>query len=364
MDDPTLLIHWLFSCLALSIMVARLAWRRIARQEYNLGDWLTIAACVCALTRLGLIHVVLTWGTNNVSPKYRQTHTFTDEEIYRREIGSKLSIVNRVFYNSYLWLQKLVLLDVYRRLLLNLRYEKITIWTFSFVFFATYVACQVTTFSECNPFHLYWQVVPDPGSCSKAQLQLVVVGVLNIVTDFMLLVLPIPLVVSLKTPWQRKVQLYALFTLGIFIIAITIIRLPINITNKDSQINRTTWASVELLTAALVVNAPTLYGMWNKRRQKKASSKSHGTSGLHYYAGGGTHALTIHRSTVRAGAEETYAMSSRRKIGPMEGIMQTKEVIVSEFRQDGDRINGRYENLPDDAENASNHSSQHGILKN
>ncbi|KAF4814866.1 hypothetical protein CGCTS75_v013192 [Colletotrichum tropicale] len=365
MDDPTLLIHWLFSCLALAVMFARLVWRKIARQEYNLGDYLTIAACVCALTRLGLIHVVLTWGTNNVTPKFRDSHNFTDEEIYRREIGSKLSLVNRVFYNSYLWLQKLVLLDVYRRLILNLRYEKITIWSFCLIFFGTYVACQVTTFSECNPFHLYWQVLPDPGSCSKAQLQLVVVGVLNIVTDFMLLVLPIPLVVSLKTPWQRKIQLYALFTLGIFIIAITVIRLPININNKDLQTNRTTWASTELLTAAIVVNAPTIYGMWNKRRQKKSSGKSTNPSGLHYY-GGGTHASTVHRSTVRAqGPEESFAMNStRRKMGPMEGIMQTKEVIVSEFRQDGDHhINGRYENLPDDVENASSHSSQHGILK-
>lgn len=102
MDDPTLLIHWLFSCLALIIMVARLVWKKvhISRQEYNLGDWFTVAAIVCALTRLGLIHVVLTWGTNNVSAAYRKNHTFTDEEIYRREIGSKLSIVNRVFYNS------------------------------------------------------------------------------------------------------------------------------------------------------------------------------------------------------------------------------------------------------------------------
>lgn len=52
---------------------------------------------------------------------------------------------------------------MYRRLLLNLRYEKVTIYSFLFVFFGTYVACQVTTFSECTPFHLYWQVVPSPG---------------------------------------------------------------------------------------------------------------------------------------------------------------------------------------------------------
>lgn len=67
------------------------------------------------------------------------------------------------FFPHSLWLQKLVLLDVYRRLLSNLPYEKVTTYTFLVVFFATYVACQISTFIECKPFHLYYQVVPDPG---------------------------------------------------------------------------------------------------------------------------------------------------------------------------------------------------------
>ncbi|KAK1999390.1 hypothetical protein LX36DRAFT_699658 [Colletotrichum falcatum] len=364
MDDPTLLIHWLFSCLAFSIMMVRLVSKRIARQEFNIGDWLTIAAIVCVMTRLGLIHVVLTWGTNNMSVSYRKIHNFTNEEIYRREIGSKLSIVNRVFYNSYLWLQKLVLLDVYRRLMTTFRQEKFVTWSYSAVFFGTYAACQVTTFSECDPFHLYWQVIPDPGSCAKAQMQLVVVGILNIVTDFMLLALPLPLVFSLKTPWQRKLQLYGLFTLGSFIIAITVIRLPINVSNKDSQVNRTTWASTELLTAAVVVNAPTLYGLWNKTKKARSIVKTYGhPSGLHYY-GREANVLTTHRSTIIHGdRDEPFIMNARLKMGHMDGIMQTKEVIVSEFRQETDRKGGHYIHLPDDRENASSHSSEHAMLK-
>ncbi|KAK7415749.1 hypothetical protein QQX98_005662 [Neonectria punicea] len=309
MDDPTLLIHWLFSCLALFIMGARLVWRKVARQPFNLGDYLTMGACL-------------------------------------------------------LWLQKLVLMDVYRRLLMNLRYEHITIWSYLVVFAATYVTTQVVTFTECKPFHLYWQVVPDPGDCAKAQTQLIVVGVLNIITDFMLLVLPMPLVISLKTAWQRKAQLSALFTLGIFIIAITVIRLPINAMNKDSQINRTTWASTELLTAAIVVNAPTIYGLWNKRRQAKSESRSHGTgtgTGQRYYGQGtqGTHVSVGHRSAADED-NNAYMMKSRRKTA-MDGILQTKEVIVSELRETDRRGKG-YSNLED--ENISNHSSQNIMLKN
>lgn len=54
----------------------------------------------------------------------------------------------------------------------------------------------------------------------------------------------------------------------VFIIAITIIRLPINAMHAAVQANRTTWASTELLAAAIVVNAPVLYGAFNIWRQR------------------------------------------------------------------------------------------------
>ncbi|KAM0322191.1 hypothetical protein ACHAQA_009681 [Verticillium albo-atrum] len=332
MDDPTLFIHWLFSWLALVIMVARLVWRKVARQPFNGGDYLTMGACFCVMARMGLIHVVLTWKTNNVSAAIRKTYVFTAEDIHRRQVGSKLSLVNRVFYNSYLWLQKLVLLDVYRRLFANLPYEKITIYSFFAIFFATYVTCQ-----------------------------LIIVGVLNIVTDFMLLVLPIPLVVSMKAAWKLKMQLYALFLLGVFIIAITIIRLPINANNKDSQVNRSTWASTELLAAAFVVNAPTLYGLWNKKRQAKSSSNSHGTGGLSNY-GMGTTVSTARKTKVDDDENDEYMMSPvRRNKGPVDGILQTKEIIVSEFRETDRRGRG-YANLPDEHDDVST-SSRKSILR-
>ncbi|POR33811.1 Uncharacterized protein TPAR_06003 [Tolypocladium paradoxum] len=350
--DPTLVIHWVFSWLAVLTMAARLIWRKIAKQSYNLGDYFTIAAVVCALTRLAVIHVVLIWGTSNMTEAYRNSHNFTDTEIYQRQIGSQLTLTSRVFYNSYLWLQKLVLLDLYHRLLRDLPFEKIIIRSYLLVFFASYVAAQVTTFSECHPVRLYWQVVPDPGECVKAQIQLLTLGILNIVTDAMLLVLPIPIVAKLQVPWRRKIQLYVLFALGVFIIAITIVRLPINSINKDSQVNRTMWASTELLTAAIVVNAPALYGLWNNRRREKSQSSSQRKRGG---ASGGYSEPQRHVATI-GGGTESYQMKPKRE--PPYGIVQTTEVIVESQR----RRSREYVQLPDDLESTSRHSSQGEML--
>lgn len=62
-----------------------------------------------------------------------------------------------------LWLQKLVLLDTYRRLLRHLRWEKATMISYIGIFAATYVTVQIVTFTECDPFNHYWMVLPDPG---------------------------------------------------------------------------------------------------------------------------------------------------------------------------------------------------------
>lgn len=75
-----------------------------------------------------------------------------------------------------LWLQKLVLLDFYRHLIYHLPWERVTMISFLVIFAASYVIVQVVTFSECRPLSLYWRVLPDPGKCSQAQVQLITLG--------------------------------------------------------------------------------------------------------------------------------------------------------------------------------------------
>jgi hypothetical protein len=67
--------------------------------KFDFGNYCTMATMLCAATRGGIIHVVLTWGTNNMFAATRAKTNFTSVEIYRRTIGSKLTITNRPIYN-------------------------------------------------------------------------------------------------------------------------------------------------------------------------------------------------------------------------------------------------------------------------
>ena len=62
-----------------------------------------------------------------------------------------------------LWVEKLVLLDFYRRLLHNVRWEKLILRVFYIAFALTYIPIPIVTMVECQPLYLYWQVIPNPG---------------------------------------------------------------------------------------------------------------------------------------------------------------------------------------------------------
>ncbi|KAE8330956.1 hypothetical protein BDV39DRAFT_190203 [Aspergillus sergii] len=316
MDDATLVSLWVLTWCAVGLISIRLVMRKIRGKAFVLGDYLSLCAILCALIRLALVHVIIIWGTNNMSRGFRYSHHFTSEEIYRRETASKFTLVNRVFYNTYLWLQKFILLDTYRHLLRNLSWERITLGTYVFIFAATYVTVQIVTFTECNPFDHYWIVLPDP-------------GVLNIVTDLMLIVLPVPLLVKVKRPLLEKLQLAALFAVGFFIVVITVIRLPENAQHSTAQVNRTTWASVELFAAAIVANAPVLYGFYRGEREASRSRTTEGTSRQQSSLGRGqtvSRDPELEMQPIPGGhLRQTSMLGSKRRSRPMHGYTELDE---------------------------------------
>jgi hypothetical protein len=96
----TLILVGVFALCSASLMVLRLAMRRVRGQDFTLSDYLTIFAIACVASRTGFAMVIVLWGNNNLSPEDRASILFTTTEIYRRVIGSKLTLVDRVVYNT------------------------------------------------------------------------------------------------------------------------------------------------------------------------------------------------------------------------------------------------------------------------
>ncbi|KAL4976468.1 hypothetical protein BDW66DRAFT_159654 [Aspergillus desertorum] len=202
--------------------------------DFILSDYLTMVCIVFVLARSALTTAVLLWGNNNMT---RPALNMTETEIYHRTVESKLTLANRAIYTTYLWIQKSNVLLLCERVLTGLPEPEMIVKVYWLVLLGSLVAVMGTTFGECWPAHLYWQVMPNPGDCVKANIQLVTLVALNITTDAMLIVLPMPWLLRVRKSWLKRQKYVLLFS-----------------SSGTAQVNRDTWGSVEEFFAVVAAN--------------------------------------------------------------------------------------------------------------
>lgn len=139
---------------------------------------------------------------------------------------------------------------------------------------ATFVAIVISDLAECRPFSHYWQVFPDPGGqCRQGYANLLTNGICNVLTDVLLVALPVPLIITSTMPLTRKIQLVLLFSMSLLVCVVTLYRIPNVIEAHGSQQRRSLLASIELLVATAVANALVLGSFVRDRGVKKRRFK-------------------------------------------------------------------------------------------
>jgi hypothetical protein len=136
------------------------------------------------------------------------------------------------------------------------------------------VAVVIATLSECQPFNHYWQVVPDPGpSCRTGYINLITMGTCDVITDLLLIAIPVPIILMAQMPLKRRLALSILFCLSLILVAITSYRVPSVIQHNGSQQYRSLIASFEILAATAVSNVLVIGSFVRDRGVKKLKYK-------------------------------------------------------------------------------------------
>lgn len=91
--NPTLLISWWATCFSLAIILVRVCGRYVRVERLFPEDKWMMASAIPLLARMGFVHVILIWGTNNT-----KLVGLTSGDIRHREIGSRMVLAARVFY--------------------------------------------------------------------------------------------------------------------------------------------------------------------------------------------------------------------------------------------------------------------------
>ncbi|PMD49431.1 uncharacterized protein K444DRAFT_299858 [Hyaloscypha bicolor E] len=176
-------------------------------------------------------------------------------------LGSQSLLLSRIFYVSYLWtLKGCLLIYCYLRLPLRTK-EVLTIKIAAGGLAASWIACMISFFTECIPVQLYWQIQIDPPECTRAIAAVIATEATNILTDLILMAIPLPILLRPVPPRQELVPLCALYFGGILVIIASFVRVASVLTNLLGQ-HELIWGQIECLLATVVVNAPVLHGIY------------------------------------------------------------------------------------------------------
>ncbi|PHH79276.1 hypothetical protein CDD80_5271 [Ophiocordyceps camponoti-rufipedis] len=247
-DKPTLLVCWWATSFCATMIVLRVVGRFIRTERLFREDKIAAVALVPLVMRVVCVHFILVFGTNNAD-----------------------------FRGVRLWILKYAILEFLKRLtdLTWRRSHLAALGIIRWTLVATFLAVVISILAECQPFSHYWQVLPDPGGqCRQGLAQLITMATCNIATDALLVIFPIPIILSSQMRLRRKLQLIMLFSLSLSVVAVTIYRVPHILREHGRQQYRSLLASVELIFATASANALVLGSFVRDRGIKKAKFRS------------------------------------------------------------------------------------------
>ncbi|KAJ6092686.1 hypothetical protein N7486_007975 [Penicillium sp. IBT 16267x] len=186
-----------------------------------------------------------------------------DSEVPRMILGSKLAFTNWIWYISYIWSLKGVLLCLFWKLTQGTRAQRLVLAVVGFCILS-WLACILTHICICTPVTHNWQIKPYPGDyCTLRQPLYVVVAVLNVMSDVMIMVIPVLVLGKLQVVLQRKIILVGMFTSGVFIMICTILRCYYSLGDISNLPLALRWADRECFVAAIVVSLPGIKPLFN-----------------------------------------------------------------------------------------------------
>jgi len=267
---------------------------------------------ICAANIVGVVYGAIGIHIEHVTPG-------------QLEVYSKSLLALIILWASSLAAIKISLLLLYIRIFV-LSSLRITAYIVMGVVVSWWLSVVLEEFLLCRPFAFNWdRSIPD-GTCGNLLNAYIAAGAINLITDVMVLCLPIPVIWNLHLPQRAKIALSGVFGLGFIVCVFTAIRISTvvsyNILDPTFSMWKTAiWSQLEpslgIICGCLPLMRPILDRCIVRRKGTMAGS-------------GGSASLQ------RAGARHTSAVNKSNEAYPL-----TTNTFISSKRASG------YEELPE-----------------
>lgn len=139
----------------------------------------------------------------------------------------------------------------------------------------SYLACILTSVMSCSPPADYFR----PGKCSspselyRQRFSLLFSTAMDVVSDFLIMAVPLSLLPRMNLNKKKKVALGAMFTLSLVIVSVSILRMT-QVTTKGQVdiIGLAIWSTVETAVAVIIGSLPPLRTFLSRKMKQYAKS--------------------------------------------------------------------------------------------
>ncbi|KAK1573961.1 uncharacterized protein LY79DRAFT_696692, partial [Colletotrichum navitas] len=227
------------------------------------------------VSTMGTLFVLVARGQHTSLLTHEQRETMPESEFAIWQYGSKNFIAGMCCYVTIVWTLKFNMLFFYKRLVKSQWVEKVLFPLMGLVGL-TAVIIVLIIFLTCRPLNLMWQIRPDPGENCVPQNKIYFYSILvmNVTTDLCIIIVPIPVISLVRASVWRRIGIYFLFSLGVFVMAASIIRVVL-IFHPTGQFGPgAMWSIREDFVAIFVGQAPMIIPIFRKRFWEKSISRT------------------------------------------------------------------------------------------
>ncbi|CAK7230735.1 hypothetical protein SEUCBS140593_007688 [Sporothrix eucalyptigena] len=251
--------------LIISIVVLRLTVRRYSVGRFFLDDYLVILASIFTLVVCSVVIAATKYGLGQHIWNLDLSHILDNVKVC-----IQLMFVANIFYAAAIAFTKLSIIASYLHIFAPRGLLKTMLYATACVTIGLGVASVPATIFECIPVAGAWTLTDNNAHCYTFVNFLYASTAINVTTDLILCIAPIPLFWRLQLPQRQKIMISVLFFLGGFACIASIIRLaylhllydPIDVTYD--LVSSVMWTIAECTIGIVCVSLPPLRSLFAK----------------------------------------------------------------------------------------------------
>lgn len=197
-------------------IIMRFVSRRISQTRYGADDWIMVVAL--------FLHIMASIPAFLAAFSYgggQHAILMTEKDPVR---FAKSAFATEIMYAPVIGAVKIGTLLLFARIFPGQKFRRM-LWAVG-LFILTYSTIMVITITfQCRPINRAW----DPtvkAECIEINKVFIVMGSVNVLTDLLILCLPLPQVWKLQIRRETKLQLIGIFSIGSFVTVVSIYRIP------------------------------------------------------------------------------------------------------------------------------------------